>query len=132
MNLQEMFEIAVVNLLCQGERSTECGDCLYRGPNGLKCAIGFLIPDEKYNETLECTPAGDILCMIPEVFGFRQDFDVTEFNRVSVFLDNMQSIHDNTCLFETGQWPISLIKLGQRFGLETDWIDKLCAVLPPR
>ena len=28
------------------------GACLYRGPDGTKCAIGALIPDECYNESL--------------------------------------------------------------------------------
>jgi len=28
-------------------------DCLYRGPNGLKCAIGHIISDEYYNDDME-------------------------------------------------------------------------------
>lgn len=31
----------------------EKAQCLYRGPKGLKCAIGCLIVDESYNECLE-------------------------------------------------------------------------------
>ena len=27
--------------------------CLYRGPNGTKCAVGALIPDELYKEEIE-------------------------------------------------------------------------------
>jgi hypothetical protein len=32
---------------------TEKGECLYRGPNGTRCAVGLLIPDEAYFPALE-------------------------------------------------------------------------------
>ena len=61
MNAQEAFDIISTHLLTQNERSSEKSNfysqqlesCLYRGPNGLKCAIGCLIPDEKYNLDME-------------------------------------------------------------------------------
>lgn len=31
--------------------------CLYRGPNGNKCAVGHLIPDDKYVPEMEVVPA---------------------------------------------------------------------------
>ncbi len=37
------------------------GTCLYRGPNGKKCAIGVLIPDEKYTPHLEGQRAVEVL-----------------------------------------------------------------------
>ena len=48
---------AVAGLLgirAQGyQRSARDGLCLYRGPNGLKCYIGHLIPDELYDPLFE-------------------------------------------------------------------------------
>lgn len=29
------------------------GSCLYRGPEGARCAVGLLIPDDRYTEELE-------------------------------------------------------------------------------
>lgn len=41
-------------LVTQGKPSTnEEGDCLYRGPEDLKCAVGCIIPDELYKESFE-------------------------------------------------------------------------------
>jgi hypothetical protein len=46
--MQETFEKVSRHLFEQGRPSVESGTCLYRGPNGTKCAIGCLIPDELY------------------------------------------------------------------------------------
>ena len=46
MTRQEMFNRATAHLVRQGKRSVnDSGRCLYRGPNGLKCAIGIFLPD---------------------------------------------------------------------------------------
>lgn len=53
MNAQEMFETVARHLFAQGKRAgveNEEGDfsCLYRAPDGTKCAIGCLLTDEQY------------------------------------------------------------------------------------
>ena len=57
LNAQEIFNKVATHLFAQGERSIETDfelpTCLYRGPNGTKCAVGALIPDEEYDERLE-------------------------------------------------------------------------------
>ena len=47
---QQVFDFVVENLIKQGGPSVNISTthCLYRGPNGRKCGIGFLITDEKY------------------------------------------------------------------------------------
>lgn len=35
--------------------------CLYRGPNGTKCAIGLIIPDEEYDPEFENERANTVL-----------------------------------------------------------------------
>ena len=53
--LDEMISRTLGHLVEQGERSysTEKGSCMYRGPNNIKCAAGFWIPDELYHEAME-------------------------------------------------------------------------------
>lgn len=50
MTPQEMFDKAYLGVIQQGrksEKDTSCGTtCAYRGPNGTKCGIGHLIPDD--------------------------------------------------------------------------------------
>jgi hypothetical protein len=53
MTLQETFDKVCVHLLTQLQKSVFLDSngsmaCAYRGPNGLKCAVGCLIPDELY------------------------------------------------------------------------------------
>lgn len=44
---QEIFDTCLTHLRAQGRRSIDpiSGFCVYRGPDGLKCAIGALIPN---------------------------------------------------------------------------------------
>jgi hypothetical protein len=52
--LQEVFNIVSTHLLKQNKRSVNAtNNCMYRGPDGMKCAAGVLIPDEEYNPHLE-------------------------------------------------------------------------------
>lgn len=52
--LQQVFDKAYLGLKAQGfERSHENATCLYRGPDGKKCAIGHVIPDEHYRPEME-------------------------------------------------------------------------------
>lgn len=56
MTNQELYTTSRNHLLTQMKRSTMAINghvgCAYRGEAGLKCAIGCLIPDEKYNFNL--------------------------------------------------------------------------------
>lgn len=41
-------------VIAQGEPSIDAtGACVYRGPGGLKCAVGHVIPDEVYDPKME-------------------------------------------------------------------------------
>lgn len=54
MNAQEFFDTTVTVLRAQGGPSiNEKGVCLYRGPNGRKCAAGIHITDEEYDPTMD-------------------------------------------------------------------------------
>ncbi|MGQ7794435.1 hypothetical protein ACUN0C_18675 [Faunimonas sp. B44] len=51
-NRQEAFDTVVRHLFKQGKQA-KFGGCVYRGPEGTKCAVGCLIPDELYSPKLE-------------------------------------------------------------------------------
>lgn len=57
MTNQEAFETMVRHLRKQGCQSiSEDGTrCLYRGPNGRRCAVGVLISDGEYQERWDAT-----------------------------------------------------------------------------
>lgn len=62
MTLQDYFTKAYLGLSSQGfVKSSEGDRCLYRGPNGLKCAIGHCIPDYQYRFYFEGNSASNVL-----------------------------------------------------------------------
>lgn len=56
MELQEAFDTVVTHLYTQKKRAFTSSSCLYRTPEGLKCAAGCLIPDELYDIEMEGAP----------------------------------------------------------------------------
>lgn len=54
-SLQEIFNIAYLGLASQGfEKSVGLtSSCAYRGKDNHKCAIGYCLSDEDYNEEME-------------------------------------------------------------------------------
>lgn len=62
MTEQEIIETVCTALDKQGARSLNTkGECVYRGAGGLKCAVGVLIPDGEYCESLEGELTMDLL-----------------------------------------------------------------------
>lgn len=52
--MSNMLKQAIEGLLKQGKKSEdEDGLCVYRAPDGSKCAVGMLIKDEYYRGTME-------------------------------------------------------------------------------
>ena len=45
---QQVFDQVATHLLTQGRKSENAGTCLYRGPEGTKCAAGCLIGKSEY------------------------------------------------------------------------------------
>jgi len=81
---QEEFDIVVKHLETQKQRSSKGNGCLYRGPNGTKCAVGILIPD---NVKLTLGQNGT------DVRGLRQEIKLS-FSLSNLELENLQHIHD--------------------------------------
>lgn len=94
---QELFDRISKHLLNQNERSIEhiSGVCRYRGDNGLKCAVGAIIPDEKYSGHIEgvIVYSEYIISCLPVRYRGKSSID---------FLAKLQKLHD--------QLPVDLWK----------------------
>lgn len=55
MNQQETFDTIVNHLRAQGRpaRLQGASFCMYRAPDGTKCAAGVMIPDKLYSHSME-------------------------------------------------------------------------------
>lgn len=59
MTAQQIFDKVTHHLYTQRRRAiTDDGLCLYRAPNGDKCAIGCLISDDQYEDWMDATTPG--------------------------------------------------------------------------
>lgn len=90
MHKQEIFDTVVNHLINQKQKSVKEGNktnCLYRGPNGLKCAVGCLIPDDVYEEYME-ENFTNLLSQYGDVLPFY-------FNKEYILLYDLQLCHDN-------------------------------------
>lgn len=105
-NLKDKTAQEVVNFVkdhllkqgCKSEKRSETGKitCLYRGPNGTKCAAGCLIPDEDYKPDMEHGKWSSVSMN----YGFE---------RKHIYLiSDLQYIHDNV---EVEEWEKAIDKM---------------------
>ena len=97
MTNEQAFKTMARHMLAQGKRSVVVGrdsfgveheSCRYRGPDGLKCAVGAIILDEEYRESLEGLPARHVQALVPSLQGLNESM-----------ISTVQQIHD--------KWPVS-------------------------
>jgi len=114
MTRQEMFDTAAKHLLTQRTRSVVPGGyCNYRGPQGRMCAIGPMIPDEKYSPHLEGRSVWFI--DVWDAMGI----DVDDPDNLKDLASKLQNIHDMSA---PTAWPYKLLDLALDFELNTDMV----------
>lgn len=109
---QKLFDFVATHLLTQRTRSNSVeaySRCLYRGPSGLKCAIGACISDENYSTEFEGYSAKQVIL---EHF--------YEGRHLIVLATHLQRIHD---LDTPNNWKFSLRKIAVSRGLDPTIID---------
>ena len=98
MTKQEIFDTVAAHLLEQKEtcviRTSSGTDfCAYRGDRGMMCAIGVLVPDNLYEQSMEGGPVYALLEEWPEVckaiWGRKK---MAPYQKK--FLSDLQLIHD--------------------------------------
>ena len=121
MNAQDIFDKVALHLLTQGEQSlaTDVGGtiCRYRGPRGLQCAVGCLIPNETYCPAFEGRTISDV-----DVAAALVGIDAVEH---LALLEELQSVHDHQT--DCASWPDCLNELAERFKLSATVVVKWMA-----
>lgn len=88
---QEIFETVANHLFSQGQMATNgLGACSYRS-DGLKCAVGVLIPDNEYREDFDNDPTGTSVKYLCQQFDYFQN----KFGHDIYFFERLQGVHDN-------------------------------------
>ena len=93
---------------------SSAGHCLYRGPEGSKCAIGALIDDSHYNDDLEGLEASSY--QVVRAVSASLGFEISESD--AYFLRCLQSVHDQHDSTEPDKWPTELADFALRWHLQ--------------
>jgi len=94
MTPQKLFDDIVTFQRKQGEKSIKLVGkitrlCMYRHPDGLRCAVGCVLPDKLYKEKMEKESVETLFQGFPEVenyFGSENKY----------LLSDMQRVHDSS------------------------------------
>jgi len=120
MNNQEIFDTVVNHLRAQGRKSINesSGVCLYRGPDGTKCAAGILIPDELYKPEMEGNNFGFLISNMTRDRGeFQYSHELAEMfldTNTRYFISLLQSTHDS---YDIKDWEKRFANLAREFAL---------------
>ena len=119
MTAQEIFDKVTTHLLTQMKQSKSMiggGACVYRGPDGLMCALGCLIEDSEYSQGMEMTLSALLeqnLC--PKSMMNRlgitpagEEFGHKTYGGNTYLLNQLQYVHDAT---KPDEWRDNLKKL---------------------
>jgi hypothetical protein len=119
LNKQEIFDTVAKHLLKQMEQSLThrlngkiilSTQCAYRGDSGCKCAIGCLIPDDRYDPSLE---GNDVVRGLVRQLLIDIGIDMTNFSIASLIID-LQHTHD---AYEPKDWAGELVRVGVKHKL---------------
>jgi hypothetical protein len=120
MTLQEAFEKAARGMLTQKKKALTPGmihgsegKCVLRAPDGSKCAVGHILPDECYDPVFDTRDAAGITSLLfdfPEVFkAWKND------SRLESLLTDLQSTHDS---YTVREWPARLLSTCEEYRLQ--------------
>lgn len=112
MTHQEIFDTVLTKLRAQGVRSTGKNDhgitrCRYRGEEGLKCAVGHLIPDNFYNPDMEYMTVYEIMSH----YNFWLPHDAGQL------LEQLQQAHDDALQYGLPAWEYAMREVAREEGL---------------
>lgn len=112
LTAQQIFDKVAEHLLKQNDRCMSAKSvCSYSGDNGLKCAVGVLIPDELYDRSMEGQSYSSI-------YGGSLSAALTkggvDLKLCIPLLNGLQRLHDHE---KVSAWRAALVALAHVFNL---------------
>jgi hypothetical protein len=113
MTRQEIFDKVAKHLLTQNSKAVDADSrCQYKMPDGRRCAIGCLIPDELYDPEMEGELLRDLLKKFPVLQTLWSDAD-------RYFVCSLQMVHD---IYPVAHWVDVLRFIANQFELKYEHI----------
>ena len=85
---QELYDYIGTFLIKQGKQSKDDNGCVYRSPNGTKCAVGCVLSNSYYRKRMD----NDGYSVLELIENFKLP---NFFQKFDEFLDDAQNVHDN-------------------------------------
>jgi len=121
MKAQEIFDRVAVHLFQQGKRSTDKFHCRYYNNDGLKCAVGALIPEEIYFSEMDI--GNKTIKSLVEVHD--EKFPDWVKNNLGL-LQALQSVHDKQRNWESSDlMHDALVDVASAYDVSPDILEKL-------
>lgn len=133
--MQDLFDVVSTHLLTQNARSTVDGGpygCAYRGIYNRSCAVGCLIPDDKYEDAME----GDFGALIkrwPDAIRSKylewlvnEDGFLDNTTEMASLVRELQLLHDYT---DVTAWAGELYRHANKYDLSTHHMHVLTGVI---
>ena len=115
LSCQQIYNKVAKHLLTQNERSVDGdGCCMYRGNNGLKCAIGCLIKNDYYDCEKEGNTVDEIRVMLYNSDVIAENSSTKNYNKI-LLMGDLQDVHDNN---EPEEWKEELKKVAKQHCLK--------------
>lgn len=108
---QELFTQIATHLLTQNVQSKSThGGCVYRGPGGLKCAVGCVLTNDEYLPSMDSPHSETGVASL-----IRRGVLPQRLIPFASMLESLQFIHDD---LRPQDWPKELAEYAQRHNLE--------------
>jgi hypothetical protein len=104
---QEIFDTVVNHLRKQGKPAMADGTCAYRGEGDTMCAVGCLIKDKHYSDSLEGNLIDDdfVIQAVSKSLGFDISSDYNSSMSLIGLLRALQRLHDSGPIVNS-KWDI--------------------------
>ena len=130
---QETFDLIAAHLIKQNAKSLAVDPespwkrlaCAYRGQGGMKCAAGAVLPDDRYEPSMEGgTVVPNFRASGARPRSARVSSALEEVGHDLTLVHDLQQVHD---YYETPEWPDALIRVATRFELDTGIVQRTLA-----
>lgn len=125
MKKQQFFDDVKTHLLKQMKKSINSDQqCQYTGPNGLRCAIGGLLPksvETKNFESRAASALGGFQEVKKALAGYKINWESPRqpISNDCLFMDGLQYVHDT---YEPDQWEEKLALFAKNKNLQMEGI----------
>ena len=123
MNNQEIFNRVLSHIRLQKVQAVGSREqCVYRGPEGTKCAVGCLIPDDVYNADMEGSVIREVMYNSMYVPALKDSLDAIGIHQDQYpLLAQLQDAHDGenqVVDWNLPNWEDEMREIANAFNLE--------------